>query len=52
MHRGQAAAQAAAYEFGRGMQAVMDAVLRCEGDPSACADPQANPTLARAAEGD
>jgi ribonucleoside-diphosphate reductase alpha chain len=50
VHRGQAAAQAAANEFGRRLQAVMDAVLRCEGDPLACADPQANPTLARAAE--
>jgi ribonucleoside-diphosphate reductase alpha chain len=49
-HRGQAAAQAAAHEFGRRMQAVMDAVLRCEGDPAACADPQANPSLTRAAD--
>ena len=28
----------------------MDAILRCEGDREACADPQANPSLARAAE--
>jgi ribonucleoside-diphosphate reductase alpha chain len=49
-HRGRAAAEAAAIELGRRMQAVMDAVLRCEGDPEACADPQANPSLARAAE--
>ena len=49
-YRGQVAAQAAAHELGRRLQAVMDAVLRCEGDPMACADPQANPTLARAAE--
>src|SRR5690606_40736091 len=28
----------------------MDALLRCEGDPAACADPAANLTLARAAE--
>jgi ribonucleoside-diphosphate reductase alpha chain len=32
------------------MQAVMNAVLRCEGDAEACADPLANPSLARAAE--
>ena len=49
-HRGQLAAEAAAMEFGRRMQAVMDAVLRCEGNPEACADPQGNPSLARAAE--
>jgi ribonucleoside-diphosphate reductase alpha chain len=29
--------------------AVADAVLRCEGDADACADPTANPSLARAA---
>jgi ribonucleoside-diphosphate reductase alpha chain len=50
IHRGQAAAEAAAIEIGRRLQAVMDAVLRCEGDPEACADPQANPSLARAAD--
>ncbi|HXA39853.1 MAG TPA: ribonucleotide reductase [Phenylobacterium sp.] len=49
-HRGQALAQAAAIELGRRLQAVIDAVLRCEGDREACADPQANPSLARAAE--
>jgi ribonucleoside-diphosphate reductase alpha chain len=49
-HRGRAAAQAAALELGRRLQAVMDAVLRCEGDPVLCADPQGNPSLARAAE--
>ena len=49
-HRGQVAAQAAVSEFGRRMQAVMDAILRCEGDAEACADPRANPGLARAAE--
>jgi len=49
-HRGRAAAQAAALELGRRLQAVMDSVLRCEGDADACADPQANPSLARAAE--
>src|SRR5262249_23119908 len=31
------------------LQAVMDAVLRCEGDPAACADVAHNPSLARAA---
>jgi ribonucleoside-diphosphate reductase alpha chain len=49
-HRGQAAAETAAAELGRRLQAVMDAILRCEGDAEACADPQANPGLARAAE--
>jgi len=49
-HRGRAAAEAAARELGRRLQAVMDAVLRCEGDAEACADPLANPGLARAAE--
>jgi len=49
-HRGRAAAEAAALALGRRLQAVMDAVLRCDGDPAACADPQANPSLARAAE--
>ena len=50
MHRGEAAAQAAALELERRLQAVMDAVLRCEGDAEACADPMRNPGLARAAE--
>ncbi|WP_309606234.1 ribonucleotide reductase [Phenylobacterium sp.] len=49
-HRGREAAAFAAAEFGRRLQAVMDAVLRCEGDPRACADPGQNPGLARAAE--
>jgi len=49
-HRGRAAAEAAALELGRRLQAVMDSVLRCEGDPVLCADPQGNPSLARAAE--
>jgi ribonucleoside-diphosphate reductase alpha chain len=31
------------------LQAVMDAVARCEGDAEACADVAANPSLARAA---
>jgi ribonucleoside-diphosphate reductase alpha chain len=50
LHRGEAAAQTAALELGRRLQAVMDAVLRCEGDAEACADPSRNPGLARAAE--
>ncbi len=50
LHRGQVAAAAAADELGRRLQAVMDAVLRCEGDADACADPLANPSLARAAD--
>ncbi|HEY3951297.1 ribonucleotide reductase [Phenylobacterium sp.] len=48
--RGRAAAAAATAELGRRLQAVMDAILRCEGDADACADPAANPSLARAAE--
>ncbi len=48
-HNGQAAATAVAHELGRRMQAVMDAVLRCEGDDQACSDPITNPSLARAA---
>ncbi|HEX2560846.1 ribonucleotide reductase [Phenylobacterium sp.] len=48
--RGQLAAQAAAETLSARLQAVMDAVLRCEGDAAACADPAANVTLARAAE--
>ncbi|HLZ77074.1 ribonucleotide reductase [Phenylobacterium sp.] len=49
-HRGRAAAEALALELGRRMQAVMDAIARCEGDAEACADPAANPSLTRAAE--
>jgi ribonucleoside-diphosphate reductase alpha chain len=49
-HRGRAAGAAAAAELGRRLQAVMDAIARCEGDAEACADPQANPSLARAAD--
>jgi ribonucleoside-diphosphate reductase alpha chain len=48
--RGREAARLAAAELTRRMQAVMDAVLRCEGDEDACADPRQNITLARAAE--
>jgi len=49
-HRGREAAQAAASLISTRLQAVMDAVLRCEGGPEACADPARNTSLARAAE--
>ena len=48
--RGRTAARASALELGRRLQGVMDAIGRCEGDPAACADPQSNLSLARAAE--
>jgi len=48
--RGREAAQAATALMGARLQAVMDAVLRCEGGPEACADPARNTSLARAAE--
>ncbi|WP_309644563.1 ribonucleotide reductase [Phenylobacterium sp.] len=49
-HRGRAMARVAARELAARLQAVMDSVLRCEGDPAACADVRANASLARAAE--
>jgi ribonucleoside-diphosphate reductase alpha chain len=49
-HRGQEAARAAAENLGRRLQAVVDAIGRCEGEADACADPLHNPSLARAAE--
>ncbi|MCR5875543.1 ribonucleotide reductase [Phenylobacterium sp. J426] len=49
-HRGREAAQAAAERLSARLQAVMDAILRCEGDAEACADPTRNSSLARAAE--
>jgi ribonucleoside-diphosphate reductase alpha chain len=49
-HRGEAAARSAARTLGARLQAVMDAVLRCEGDRDACADLARNASLARAAE--
>jgi ribonucleoside-diphosphate reductase alpha chain len=49
-HRGRSMARAAMRELVARLQAVMDAVLRCEGDAAACADPRANASLARAAE--
>ena len=49
-HRGCEAAQAAAGLIRARLQAVMDAITRCEGDAEACADPARNTSLARAAE--
>jgi ribonucleoside-diphosphate reductase alpha chain len=49
-HRGREAARAAAGVIEARLQSVMDAVLRCEGAPEACADPRRNTSLARAAE--
>ncbi|WP_312166227.1 ribonucleotide reductase [Phenylobacterium sp.] len=49
-HRGRAMARAAAREMGARLQAVMDSILRCQGDPAACADLRANANLARSAE--
>jgi ribonucleoside-diphosphate reductase alpha chain len=48
--RAQTLARAGARELSNRLQAVIDAVLRCEGDADACADPRANVSLARAAE--
>jgi len=47
--RGEQAAAAAAVELSARLQAVIDAVLRCEGDADGCSDPAHNPSLARAA---
>ena len=49
-HRGRRAASEAAQALAQRLQGVVDAVHRCHGDPDACADPQRNPSLARAAE--
>lgn len=46
---GRSQAVRAAAFVGERLQAVADAVRRCEGDPAACADPAGNPALARAA---
>ena len=46
--RGQAAARAGARAIAERLEAVADAVARCEGGPEACADPARNPALARA----
>jgi ribonucleoside-diphosphate reductase alpha chain len=47
--RAEQAAAAAAGELATRLQAVMEAVLRCEGEAEACADPARNASLARAA---
>ncbi len=49
-YRGREAARAAAGIIEARLQAVMDAVLRCNGEPDACADPRRNTNLARAVE--
>jgi len=49
-HLAEAAMQAGAAELAGRLQAVMEAVLRCEGEAAACADPTQNVTLGRAAE--
>jgi ribonucleoside-diphosphate reductase alpha chain len=49
-HRARQAAEAAAQTLAARLQAVMDSILRCEGDAEACADPQKNASLTRAAE--
>jgi len=47
--RGRAAALAAGPALEHRLQAVIDAIDRCEGDADACADPRRNAPLARAA---
>ncbi|MDX5394361.1 MAG: ribonucleotide reductase, partial [Caulobacteraceae bacterium] len=49
-HRQRRLAAAAGEALARRLQGVVDAVPRCEGDQDACADPQRNPTLARACD--
>ena len=53
-HRARTRGRRAAAEAGRALasrlQAVADSIHRCQGDPDACADPQRNPSLARACE--
>ncbi|MDP3175066.1 MAG: hypothetical protein Q8M88_11600, partial [Phenylobacterium sp.] len=48
-HRGVVAARSAAAALAVRLQAVIDAVSRCDGDAEACADPARNASLARAA---
>ncbi|WP_340644784.1 ribonucleotide reductase [Phenylobacterium sp.] len=48
--RGRVSARAAASALAQRLQGVMDSIQRCAGDPAACADPQSNLSLARAAE--
>ncbi len=47
--RQRRAAEAAAPLLAARLQAVMDAIARCEGDTEACADPRRNAALGRAA---
>ena len=49
-HHGAEAAKASSIMLAARLQAVMDAILRCEGDAEACADPARNTSLARACE--
>ncbi len=49
VHRGVKAAESAVRVAGPRLQAVMDAVTRCDGPAGACADPRQNTALARAA---
>ena len=42
-------ARCAAAALGERLQAVIDAIARCQGDPAVCADPTQNTALARAA---
>jgi len=49
-HQAAKLARAAAAVLPARLQAVMDAIRRCDGDPDACADPVRNTSLARAAE--
>ncbi len=46
--RQQRAAEAAAPLLAARLQAVMDSIARCEGDPDACSDPRENTALGRA----
>jgi ribonucleoside-diphosphate reductase alpha chain len=48
-HRGRRATIAAAGALAARLQAVVDAIARCEGDQEACADPMRNAALGRAA---
>jgi ribonucleoside-diphosphate reductase alpha chain len=48
--RSERSVRAAAEALSLRLQAVIDAVRRCEGDAEACADPFRNPNLVRAAE--
>ncbi|WP_397421746.1 ribonucleotide reductase [Phenylobacterium sp.] len=50
VHRGREAARASARLMRERLEAVMLAVLRCDGDPEACADISRNTSLARASE--